>query len=295
MFISTHNHWFSRLALLSTLIVLTEILLGTYTQLLATDNLISKWNELLKPYLTHSITIITIFLTGAAWFLHRELSYKPFIICLCLLMLAASQYFANQWSSFLHLTTNPAFTQTLISLGILSLFWWISSITGPSDPTFNRENDKNFRLWAWLGLLLLLLQLSLSVWVRTSHANVVCTDFPYCNGQLLPELNFHALTLSPLSHDGLITLYTLHRICTLVTTLYLTLFSLSFIFNRALGEMGMLIFLFMLAQMTLGIIGWFLQQPSLWLTFGHNIVSILLLLTIISLLIELYRKYIASY
>lgn len=294
MFISAHNHWFSRLALLSSLIILSKILLWTYTQLLATDNPIKTWAELLQTYLITGTTVLALFLTCAAGYLHRELSYKPFVICLGLLSLAISQYFVNQWSSYLYLATNTAFAQTLIELCMLSLFWWISAITGPRDYVLANENDKKYRLWAWLGLLLLFSQMLLSIWLMTSHVGSVCTDFPYCNGQLFPALDFHALTALPLSHTGLITLHMLYRICTMVTTIYLTIFSISFIYNRALGEMGILIFLFMLTQIILGIIGWVLQK-SLWVSFGHNIVSVFVLLAIISLLIELYRKFITSY
>lgn len=294
MFISTHNYWFSRLALLSSLIVLAGLLLAIYTQLLPAESSINSWAELYQSYLMHGTTFITLFLTGAAWYLHRELSYKPFFICLSLLGLTICQYFTNQWTGFLHLATNPAFTQIFINLCMLGLYWWIKLITGPHDHTFIHENDRKYRLWAWIGFLLLFSQLFLSIWQTTSHANQICTDFPYCNGQLLPELHFQALISSPLDQDGLMTLYMLHRLCMLVTTIYLTLFSISFIFNRALGEMAILIFFFMSAQIMLGIIGWVLQT-STWVTFGHNMVSMLLLLTIISLLIELYRKYMASY
>ncbi len=294
MFISTHNHWFSRLALLSSLIVLFWILLGTYTQLLATDHVIKTWTELFQAYLIHSISVLAIFLTITACYLHRELGFKPFVICLGLLALAISQYFINQWTNYLPLAINTAFTQTLVKLCMLSLFWWISIITGPRDNVLMNENDKKYRFWTWLGFLLLFSQMLLSIWLITSHMDLVCADFPYCNGQLFPELDFHALITSPLNHAGLLTLQMLYRICTMVTTLYLTIFSIVFMHNRALGEMGMLIFLFMLTQIMLGVASWILQK-SFWVSFGQNTISVFVLLAMISLLIELYRKYISSY
>jgi cytochrome c oxidase assembly protein subunit 15 len=294
MFISTHNYWFSRVALLSSIFVLSGIVLGTYTQLLPADNFLKIRVDSFQIYIIHSISLLILFLTAAALYLHRELSYKPFVISLGLLLLAASQYYVDQLSSYLHLATNTVFTEMLIKLCMLSLFWWITVITGPLDHALVNENNKKYRLWAWLGFLLLFSQMLLSVWLSTSHADLVCTDFPYCNGQLFPELDFYALTTLPLTDAGLITLHMLYRICTIVTTLYLTIFSISFIFNRALGEMGILIFLFMLTQITLGIIEWILQK-SFWVSFSHSIVSVFALLAIISLLIALYRKYITSY
>lgn len=294
MFISTHNHWFSRLALLSSLIVLFSILLENYTQLMDGDSSIKARAELFQPYVIHSLSLLILFLTAAAMYLHRELSYKPFMICIGLVLLAISQYFVNQWSSYLHLATNTAFAEMLIKLGMLSLFWWVTAITGPRDDVLMKENAKKYRLWAWLGLLLLFSQIVLSVWLTTSHLGPVCTDFPYCNGQILPELDFPALLVLPLSHSGLITLHMLYRICTIMTTAYLTMFGIVFIYHRTLGEMGMLILLFMLVQISLGITE-FVLQKSFWTSFGHSIVSVFVLLTIISLLIALYRKYLASY
>lgn len=294
MFISTHNHWFSRLTLLSSLIVLCWALLGIYTEVLPANNLIHTWTELLQTYLTNSVSILSLFLTAAAWYLHRELGYKPFTICLGLLLLAISQYFAISLTLYLHLAISMAFTQTLIKLSMVSLLWWLCIITGPRDNTIVHANDKKYILWTWLGFVLLFLQILLSIWLTTSHMDLVCTDFPYCNGQLLPALDFHALITSPLNHAGLITLQILYRICTIVTTLYLTIFSMFFMYTRTLREMGILLFLFMLTQTMLGIIGWILQT-SLWISFGHNIISMFVLLAIISLLIELYRKYMTSY
>jgi heme A synthase len=166
-------------------------------------------------------------------------------------------------------------------------------ITGPRDNSLVNENNQKYRLWTWLGFLLLFLQMLLGAWLTTSYSELVCADFPYCNGQLFPALDFHALIILPLTDSGLITLHMLNRICTIVTTIYLTILSISFIYNRALGELGILIFLFMLTQIILGITEWILQK-SFWVSFGHSIVSVFVLLAIISLLIALYRKYITS-
>lgn len=293
MFISTHNYWFSRVALLSSLFILAGIVLGTYTQLLPTDNILKIRVDSFQTYIMHSISLLILFIAASAVYLHRELSYKPFAISLGLVLLAVSQYYVDTLSSYLHLATNNIFTETLIKLCMLSLFWWITVITGPRDNSLVNENNQKYRLWTWLGFLLLFSQMLLGVWLTTSHSELVCADFPYCNGQLFPELDFHALTILPLTDSGLITLHMLYRICTIVTTIYLTILSILFIYNRALGEMGILIFLFMLTQIILGITEWILQK-SFWVSFGHSIISVLVLLAIISLLIALYRKYITS-
>jgi cytochrome c oxidase assembly protein subunit 15 len=43
---------------------------------------------------------------------------------------------------------------------------------------------------------LLALQIALGGWVSTNYAALACTDFPLCNGKLVPEMDFeHGFTL----------------------------------------------------------------------------------------------------
>jgi cytochrome c oxidase assembly protein subunit 15 len=42
----------------------------------------------------------------------------------------------------------------------------------------------------------LLVQIALGGWVSTNYAALACTDFPLCNGKLVPEMDFeHGFTL----------------------------------------------------------------------------------------------------
>jgi cytochrome c oxidase assembly protein subunit 15 len=47
-----------------------------------------------------------------------------------------------------------------------------------------------------LSAIVLLVQLALGGWVSTNYATLACSDFPLCNGQLLPDMDFaHGFTL----------------------------------------------------------------------------------------------------
>jgi cytochrome c oxidase assembly protein subunit 15 len=55
---------------------------------------------------------------------------------------------------------------------------------------------RRLRPLAWLSGAVLLLQLALGGWVSTNYATLACSDFPLCNGQLVPEMDFeHGFTL----------------------------------------------------------------------------------------------------
>jgi len=52
------------------------------------------------------------------------------------------------------------------------------------------------RRLAVLSGVVLLVQLALGGWVSTNYATLACSDFPLCNGQLVPEMDFaHGFTL----------------------------------------------------------------------------------------------------
>lgn len=273
MFISTQNYWFSRLASLTSVMVLAIILAGTYIRISNPNNQLSEWLELIQPYLTGILGIVIIFLTGSAWYLRNKFSYKPFIICLALVMLALGDGFINRWTSKFDLKLNDTLPHLLINLVMLSLTWWISSITRPNVYSLDSDNNTRYRLWAWLGLLFIFTQIVLGAWVSTSGAEFVCTDFPYCNGQLFPHFDWSVLWLSQLDNNALITIHMMHRFGGIITGIYICILSILLIFNRQLCEMGFLLFLLLISQMILAIVNIVWLKP-LWAVISHDIVAI---------------------
>jgi cytochrome c oxidase assembly protein subunit 15 len=49
---------------------------------------------------------------------------------------------------------------------------------------------RRLRPLAWLSALVLLVQLFLGGWVSTNYATLACSDFPLCNGQVMPAMDF---------------------------------------------------------------------------------------------------------
>jgi cytochrome c oxidase assembly protein subunit 15 len=55
---------------------------------------------------------------------------------------------------------------------------------------------RGLRPLAWLAGAVLLLQLALGGWVSTNYATLACSDFPLCNGQIVPQMDWqHGFTL----------------------------------------------------------------------------------------------------
>lgn len=295
MFISTHNHWFSRFALLASVIVLVEISLGTYYQLLPTNDTLKISIASIQSYLFYSISVITLFSTIITWYLQRELTIKPFFISLILLLLIAIQYFAPSWAKILLFIDHLILIQTIINLGMLALFWSMKSITSSSDHTFINESDKKYRLWLCLGLLLLFLQIVFTAWATVNHVDNVCNNLFSCSNQFISAiLNFHALGTYPLNQEALITLYFIANTIMLMTMIYLLILSISVTFSRMLGEKGILLFFVIIAEMSTAMTE-ILWHKSFWLSFSRDILFSFVVLVMTSLLIDLFKRPAGAY
>ena len=88
-----------------------------------------------------------------------------------------------------------------------------------------------YRAFALVGLALLVLQLALGGWVSTNYAVLACTDFPTCNGQWLPPMNFtqgfhlwRALGMTgdgeAITQDALVAIHWTHRTFAIVVIAY---------------------------------------------------------------------------
>ncbi len=58
------------------------------------------------------------------------------------------------------------------------------------------QTKQAFKPWVILGLCILIVQLFLGAWTSTNYAALMCPDFPWCHGVLLPKLDLrHAFQL----------------------------------------------------------------------------------------------------
>ncbi len=234
LFISKKNRWFYRLAILTSLLALSFIVVET--------NAI-EWRI---PY-QHSMEIAILSLIGllsvGACLLHQALRLKPLMICVGVIGLAASEYFLDSWLLRLQMTQYGTDIHLFILISILCLLWWLSAITRPHSYSVAKTDYKKFRFWTWLGLIAIFSQILIG---GGSMSN-------------------------------------------LLTTTYLSLFSLILIFNRQLFANGLAILFIVSSEMILVILN-YLWGKALWLTVSQTTLLLCLLLTLISLLIHLYRK-----
>jgi cytochrome c oxidase assembly protein subunit 15 len=88
----------------------------------------------------------------------------------------------------------------LLGLTLLALLAWLGgredNVLRPPQPAGGAAGLAAVRRLAVVSGVVLALQLALGGWVSTNYATLACNDFPLCNGQVVPEMDFgHGFTL----------------------------------------------------------------------------------------------------
>ena len=81
----------------------------------------------------------------------------------------------------------------MLGMGLLASLIRLGS---RNDPPHGVGAGAGLLRWpARIALLLLVVQIFLGGWVSTNYAVLACTDFPLCNGQWIPQMDFrHGFT-----------------------------------------------------------------------------------------------------
>jgi cytochrome c oxidase assembly protein subunit 15 len=106
------------------------------------------------------------------------------------------------WTVTLKLQPVIVTLHLLFGMTLLALATWLAGredhLLHPSPALAPADAVKMRRLrpLAWLAGAVLLVQLALGGWVSTNYATLACNDFPLCQGQIVPEMDFqHGFTL----------------------------------------------------------------------------------------------------
>lgn len=309
LFISTKNRWFYRLTVLTFVCTFALIILGTYSRLAGDGVTCANWPQCPEIATAHSLVIpaeiahrdltnftaiLILLLTVSAPFFRKQFTAKPFQICLLLVPLAVSQILLCKLTASNQSHPAIILISLLVGFSILSLLWWISRITTPDIDSVTHPSTLKMRPWAWAGLALLVAQIILGEWVPANFATVACDNFPFCSGQLFPVVDSHIISalVNPagkFDSETLTNLHLLHRAGIFFAALYLGIFCMVLLFNRYLYQTAFFIIMFLAAQICLNILNISWKYP-LKTVVGYNVITIFLLLSVVTLLTNLYRK-----
>ena len=150
-----------------------------------------------------------------------------------------------------------------------------------------------------IGFVLIIFQIFLGAWTSTNYAARACLDLPYCQGQLVPDVDFKEgfnlfQSIGPnylygqMSNEARVAIHLTHRIGAIVIFFY----SLYMAFKLWSKEtkpiiIGFLVVLF--TQVFLGVNN-VLSSLPLWNAVAHNIVGVMLFLSFVIMTFLGFRR-----
>jgi heme a synthase len=172
------------------------------------------WIEMIHRFLAMGIGVLIIALMAMSWLQWRKARasrdksaqpaaraslYGPLLPTLLFLWVCVQGAF-GAWTVTMKLQPVIVTLHLLFGMTLLALAVWFGgredNILNPPPQVAPVAVLRRLRPLAWLSAAVLLAQLALGGWVSTNYATLACGDFPLCQGQVFPEMDFrHGFTL----------------------------------------------------------------------------------------------------
>ena len=255
------------------------------------------WKEMIHRYFAGTLGML-VFVLAILAIRNRRSAKQQIFVPIFLVLLIIFQALLGMWTVTIKLNPTIVMSHLMGGLATLSLLWWVSLRQGGLFVQRLPDTDSYSRLrrMALIGLLIVILQIMLGGWTSANYAALHCPDFPTCQGEWIPSLDFseaftfwhgteHNFEGGILDNDARVTIHFIHRIMALVTFMYLGVLAVSLLFYhryRPLRKFGVALSIVLIAQVALGISNVLFALPLL-VAVGHNAGAALLLLTMVTL------------
>ncbi|VVD71756.1 cytochrome C oxidase subunit I [Pandoraea iniqua] len=213
-----------------------------------------------------------------------------------LFVLVCVQGAFGAWTVTMKLQPVIVTTHLMLALTLLGSLAWLASSQVPASPGSSIAADPSALRWRWaalIGLALLVFQIALGGWVSTNYAVLACTDFPTCQGQWVPPMDFHngfklwrelgkTAGGEVIPMDALVAIHWAHRTFAVIVVLYLGWLATRLRRHAALRRPATLVFMLVLVQFATGLSNIVFQWPLLN-AIAHNGGAAVLLLLLVML------------
>lgn len=161
---------------------------------------VKAWIEMIHRYWATAVgalIVALLFLSWSEWRKTRREEFKP-TMPLILFVAVCVQGAFGAWTVTLKLQPVIVTIHLLLGMGLLAMIAWLgarqdSAHAGITPVALPMDS---MRRWAIASLAILFVQIALGGWVSTNYATLACTDFPLCNGKVVPDMDFeHGFTL----------------------------------------------------------------------------------------------------
>ena len=150
------------------------------------------WIEMIHRYLGMTVGVLIVAMTCSAWYRwqksQRQIAQFAPHAPTALLALVLLQGAFGAWTVTLKLQPVIVTTHLLLGLSLLAALTWTYARLAPTSG--DSADARALRGPALLALILLAVQIALGGWVSTNYATLACSDFPMCQGNWLPAMDF---------------------------------------------------------------------------------------------------------
>lgn len=254
------------------------------------------WKEMAHRYLAGVLGLLVLALAFFAW-RRRLLPGQRLGLPMGILALVIVQALLGMWTVTLLLKPLVVTAHLLGGMTVTMLLWWLALRHGGLFSGYSRPllsvGGRRFGPWVVAGIVVVYLQIFLGGWTSTNYAALACTDFPLCQGEVVPSLDLkNALTFwhglgrdyegGILATDARVTIHFLHRLGAAAVFVYVGLLGFYLLTGQhepRIKRAGSVLVLVLFCQVGLGIGNVLLSLP-LPVAVLHNGGAALLLVTL---------------
>lgn len=258
------------------------------------------WKEMVHRYFASFLGLLIVGLAVLAW-LNRKDPVQLLVLPFSLVFLVILQGLLGMWTVTLLLKPVIVTLHLLLGVSTMALLWFMT-LRAKLFPHFVLSKDEQvkpvFKKIAVFALLVVFVQIFLGGWTSTHYAALHCWDFPTCQGQWFPEVDFsEAFSIQHIAHEpgrnyeggrlsnaAGMAVHLTHRMGAAVTLLVVGLLSSGLLLTSQVKNVKMvaaLMLCLLLLQVSLGISNVLLALP-LPIAVAHNGVAALLLLSLVT-------------
>ncbi len=256
------------------------------------------WAEMIHRYVAGFLGVLIFVIAAGLMRVRRSLNLS-IIFPIGLVGMLLFQAALGMWTVTLKLLPLVVMGHLLGGFTIISLLAWLTLRV--SDWQLGAFTSlRAYRHWARLGFVVLALQIALGGWTSANYAALACPDLPFCQGELIPPMDFKTAfnvfnPIGPNYEGGLlestarITINTVHRFGAFIVLLVLGGLGVTLISKAKRGAVhhlaaGMTAVLGI--QIVLGVLN-ITESLPLSVAVTHNAVAAILLLFVLAMNVAL--------
>ena len=256
--------------------------------------------EMLHRYLASFFGLMVLLLAFIAWRNRRD-PKQAVTLPWILLALVILQGLLGMWTVTLKLNPIVVLMHLLGGITIMALLWWL--ILQTQFQPLHWKPMRYSSLGAKIVVCVVVIQILLGGWTSANYAALACTDFPTCQQQLWPSMDFGAAlpshSLEAINYEygildsaARVAIHMLHRLGALLVLITLLTFFYFLLRQNPPPQLILTLSIstaLLFIQIALGISNVLLSLPIAIAT-AHNGVAVLLLLSLLTILYQISRR-----